>query len=424
MPFFLQTFSLPSVILFTSRRTSLWAAAPWLRTTKRAAPRDTKWLTNVPETSVIIPSDQIRRQCVTPFSRSLWKNTSGFATCISTPEGLPRYLIYGGAPKTRAASRGITDGCIVLWIPVRRRDVAPSSKRICQRPLRGGSRIPVQGEQTPLRRIQGFISPHVDLPPAGHNLSALMCFRPTYDHLFLISNRVYWNEMHEPDGRLNQSLGFFFGWHHVGFHDMSTDKRLPLCLSLPHEDENQWAIYWRFLPLLLVPTLSVVAYHSSQLMGDDNDRRSWLLCQVLFVEFGLMSLMAFLDTAKYGIRGIVRSEDWRVWYDENIPGPRGRLIPLPDIMIRFLKNLGIRNIFRGSQFDVEETEALLDHVLQVEWRKTPDFLRYDQDTDSLTPIPLHQLLRQLLIRMSFLMSRPSPRWKSLLESILSRLEVL
>ncbi|CAN8061915.1 unnamed protein product [Agarophyton chilense] len=200
-----------------------------------------------------------------------------------------------------------------------------------------------------------------------------------------MSNRVSWNEMHEPDVHLPQSLGFFFCWHPVEFHDMSAEKRLPLYLSLSQEDEIQWAMYWRVSPLLLVATPSMVAYHSSQPMGDDNDRRSWLSWQVLFVEFGVMSLMAFLDTAKYVIRGNVCSEDWRVWYDENIPGPRGRLILLPDIMIRFLRNLGIQ----WTQFGVEETEPLLDHVLEVEWGKIPRILRYDWDTDSFKPIPRH-----------------------------------
>ncbi|CAN8077310.1 unnamed protein product [Agarophyton chilense] len=58
-------------------------------------------------------------------------------------------------------------------------------------------------------------------------------------------------------------------------------------------------------------------------------------------------------------------------------------------MSRFLRNLNIHDIVRGTQFDVEETENLLDHVLQVEWGTTPGFLRYDHDTDSSTPIPLH-----------------------------------
>ncbi|CAN8073106.1 unnamed protein product [Agarophyton chilense] len=40
-------------------------------------------------------------------------------------------------------------------------------------------------------------------------------------------------------------------------------------------------------------------------------------------------------------------------------------------MIRFLRKMGIQNIFRGIKFDVEEPEALLDHVLQVESGKTP-----------------------------------------------------
>ncbi|CAN8075481.1 unnamed protein product [Agarophyton chilense] len=146
--------------------------------------------------------------------------------------------------------------------------------------------------------------------------------------------------MHEPDGHLCQSLEFFFRWPQVEFHDMSTDKRLPIYLSLPRVDENQWAMYWRISPLLLDPTPSMMAYNSSQLMGDDNDRRSWLSWQVLFVEFGLISLTVFLDTSKYGVRGNVRFDDWRVWYDENTPGPRGPLIPLLDIMIRFLKEPG------------------------------------------------------------------------------------
>ncbi|CAN8077312.1 unnamed protein product [Agarophyton chilense] len=166
-----------------------------------------------------------------------------------------------------------------------------------------------------------FISPHVRFHPAGHNLLALMCFRPPFDCLSWMSNRVNWTKMHEPDGRLGQSLELFFCWHQVEFHDMSANKRPPLYLSLPHTDENQWPMHWRVSPLLLVPTPSVGAYHSSQLMGDDNDRRSWLFWQVLFVEFGVMSLMAFPDTAKYGVRGNFRSEDWREWYDENIPGP-------------------------------------------------------------------------------------------------------
>ncbi|CAN8076117.1 unnamed protein product [Agarophyton chilense] len=102
-----------------------------------------------------------------------------------------------------------------------------------------------------------------------------------------------------------------------------------------------------------------------------------------------MSLMAFLDTSKYGGRGNVRSDDWWVCYDNSKPGPQSCRIPLPDIMIRFLRNLGIHNIFRGTEFYAEETEDLLDHILLVEWGQTPGFLRPDHDTDSFTPIPLY-----------------------------------
>ncbi|CAN8076115.1 unnamed protein product [Agarophyton chilense] len=87
-----------------------------------------------------------------------------------------------------------------------------------------------------------FISPHVRFPPAGHNLLGLMCFGPPYDRQFWMFNRVFWNEMHEPDGRLRQSLEIFFCWHQVKFHEMSTAKLSPLYLSLSRVDENRWAM--------------------------------------------------------------------------------------------------------------------------------------------------------------------------------------
>ncbi|CAN8065630.1 unnamed protein product [Agarophyton chilense] len=159
--------------------------------------------------------------------------------------------------------------------------------------------------------------------------------------------------MHEPDGRLRQSLEFIFCWHQVEFHDMSTEKRPPLHLSLPRVDENQWDFYWNISPLLLVFTTLVVAYHSSPLMGNDNNRRCWSSWQVLFVEFGVMSLMVFLGTAKYGVHVSGRSDDWRAWKDEHIPGPRGSPIPLADIMIHFLRNLEATSFVPAGMSDGE-----------------------------------------------------------------------
>ena len=121
-----------------------------------------------------------------------------------------------------------------------------------------------------------------------------------------------------------------------------------------------------------MPTPYVLAYHGS-LDLQKSCLRAWLW-QIVAVEWAVSSVMAFLHAARYGIQVNAKNRDWRLLQDRGIASPVGRLLPLPTGLISYVRELGVQNIVRGTEFDPPETETLLRYAAETDWRKTPGFL--------------------------------------------------
>ena len=84
-----------------------------------------------------------------------------------------------------------------------------------------------------------------------------------------------------------------------------------------------------------------------------------------------------------------KKRDWRLFQDRGIAFPVSRLIPLPTGLISYVRELGVQDIVRGTEFDPRETETLLRYGAETDWTKTPGFLWYDYETDRFSAMLRH-----------------------------------
>ncbi|PXF41941.1 hypothetical protein BWQ96_08351 [Gracilariopsis chorda] len=170
---------------------------------------------------------------------------------------------------------------------------------------------------------------------------------------------------------------------------MEAPDRSGLYPRMPFFQDIDWQDFWRVSNLLAVPTPPLAAYHSRQMVNDPTDRR--LTWKVLTVEWAVFVLMAFLDTCRFGVRCIVRSNDYRVWsHDNACPSPVRHLVRLPRMIIVYLRGLGIQKLVRDTACGAERVENLLDYVLRMDWANTPGYHWYDYEADNVQAI-LHHL---------------------------------
>lgn len=57
--------------------------------------------------------------------------------------------------------------------------------------------------------------PWSEFPLSDYNLLGLLCFKLPYEQLYWITNKYFWNNMIEPDGRIRTSLKYVLCWHQV-----------------------------------------------------------------------------------------------------------------------------------------------------------------------------------------------------------------
>ena len=218
--------------------------------------------------------------------------------------------------------------------------------------------------------------------PKGHSFLGLMATLPPYDRMYWLRDRVWWGDNCADDARVRSRHLLFFGWHNQEFHDMPVRRRSAFYVPVPDQ------AFYRDVPRhLCVPTPAVLAYHSSLLLRPSR-LRTWVW-QIVHVEWAISSLMAFLYTARYGVPINSKCTDWRLYNDEDLPSPPGRLFPLPDSLVQFVRKLGLHNVLRETEYRVEEVETLLTYVAETDWSKTPGFLWYDYDSDTFAAIPRH-----------------------------------
>ena len=171
---------------------------------------------------------------------------------------------------------------------------------------------------------------------------------------------------------------------------------------------------------LCVPTPAVLAYHWSLEL-----HRSLLracLWQIVTVEWAVSSLTAFLHAARYRIQMNAKSRDWRFLRDYVISSPAGRRMPLPVGLIYYIRELGVQNIVRRTEYDLQETESLLRYTAETDWTKTPGFLLFDYKADRFAPIPRHPggttMAKIIPLGLSFL-RLGAPRGPSLKSAIIN-----
>lgn len=102
--------------------------------------------------------------------------------------------------------------------------------------------------------------------------------------------------------------------------------------------------------------------------------------------------MASLETARYGAQANVREMDYRIWSEEVLPSPVGRLVPLPPPLVRLIRS-GVRYIVRGFEYELEAIETLLHYVLEIDWARTRGYLWWDYYSDTFSPIIPHPIGR-------------------------------
>lgn len=226
------------------------------------------------------------------------------------------------------------------------------------------------------------VAPGGNFLPAGHSVLGLLAFEPPYDRLYWLRDRRWWGDNCSDESRVRNTQWLFYGWHNLEFFDMPSRLRPNYYIRVPPQP------FYRDVPRsLCVPTPSVLAYHGS-LDLQKNRLRAWLW-QIVAVEWAVSSVMAFLHAARYGIQMNAKNRDWRLFQDRGIASPVGRLLPLPTGLISYVRELGVQNIVRGTEFDPRETETLLRYAAETDWTKTPGFLWYDYETDRFSAMPRH-----------------------------------
>ena len=149
-----------------------------------------------------------------------------------------------------------------------------------------------------------------------------------------------------------------------------------------------------FNPLVVFGDVGLGKTHLAHAIGNEV-QRTLPNKSVLFVSTEKFTnqiideVMAFLHAARYGIQMNAKNRDWRLFQDRGIASPVGRLLPLPTGLISYVRELGVQNIVRGTEFDPRETETLLRYAAETDWTKTPGFLWYDYETDRFSAIPRH-----------------------------------
>lgn len=138
-----------------------------------------------------------------------------------------------------------------------------------------------------------FVDPMVQFPPSGHNLLGVMSFPPPYDQLYWVKGHLYWNELPEPEGSMRMNFGYLCCWQQVDFHDMEPTDQNGVYLRLPFFQDVKFQDFWKFSNLSTVPTPSLAAYHSRQMLNEPTDCRNWLNWQVFTMQWAVFVLMDF-----------------------------------------------------------------------------------------------------------------------------------
>lgn len=82
-----------------------------------------------------------------------------------------------------------------------------------------------------------------------------------------------------------------------------------------------------------------------------------------FDDWAVSCFMVFLDAARYRLQSNVWENEYRIWNTRVLPSPEGPLVPLPRPLIQLIRELGVQNIVRDTEYGVEEAKALLFYVL-------------------------------------------------------------
>lgn len=99
------------------------------------------------------------------------------------------------------------------------------------------------------------------------------------------------------------------------------------------------------------------------------------------MEFTVGAFTAFLQAADDGVLSYTQSRDGLLYcYPSCQPTP-GRLHPISVIMIWYIPSLGAQNLFRGTTWSADGTEAHLGYKSHVELSKTTSSLWYAYGED-------------------------------------------
>lgn len=233
--------------------------------------------------------------------------------------------------------------------------------------------------QSRLQRLLKRMQDDPYFPASGrHNLLELIMFEALLDELYWL-RRSLWGDNAATEARIRSSLGYFYCWHNVEFHDLAPSDRIGAYMPIP----TGWKDY-DVSRNLSVPTPPILVYHTTEVLnsGPFSDR----VFQIVYAEWALFSFMAFLQAAINGVSVYTRDRDARLY--EMDEGPHyGRLLPLPLGLVDLIRGMGLQNILRGSRIPTAGAERALRLSVETDWSSTPGFLWYDFFTGEFPTMP-------------------------------------
>lgn len=103
--------------------------------------------------------------------------------------------------------------------------------------------------------------------------------------------------------------------------------------------------------------------------------------------------MAFLFAVRYEIPIKSKCKDWRLYKDEDISSLVGGLLPFPDVLVTYVRTLGLHNFLHGTEFRVTEFDSLIRYVAETDWAETPGLFWNNYESDNIAVMLFHPAQR-------------------------------
>lgn len=78
---------------------------------------------------------------------------------------------------------------------------------------------------------------------------------------------------------------------------------------------------------------------------------------MVFAKLAVFCFLAFLDTLGNEVQANFRDNDYRIWNEQVLSSPEGRLLPLSWTLFRFIRELWVQKTVRDTNYGVKKAKA-------------------------------------------------------------------